>query len=58
MEYHATAWFNILNNKLHANLSRDEVKAQMYGKNSELLERVFGPGKFTAAEVDTLEIEK
>ncbi len=58
MEYHATAWYDILNNKLQANLSREAVKAEMYGKNSELLVRVFGPQKFTAAEIDVLEIEK
>jgi beta-phosphoglucomutase family hydrolase len=58
MEYHAKAWFDILNNKLQANISWDDVMLQMYGKNSELLERVFGVGKFTLQEMADLEMEK
>lgn len=58
MEYHATAWYDILNNKLQAGVSREEVKSQMYGKNSEVLTRIFGPDKFTHPEMDELEIEK
>jgi beta-phosphoglucomutase len=42
MQYHAKAWYDILNNDLKAGLSYDEVKVQMYGKNGELLERIFG----------------
>lgn len=41
MEYHAKAWFDIINNDLKAGLTLDQVKAEMYGKNVELLERVF-----------------
>ena len=58
MQYHAKAWFDILNNKLQANMSWDEVMLQLYGKNSELLERVFGVGKFTPQQMADLEIEK
>jgi beta-phosphoglucomutase family hydrolase len=58
MDYHAKAWFDILNNKLLANISWDDVMRQMYGKNSELLERVFGVGKFTQQEMADLEMEK
>ncbi len=39
------AWTEILNKDLKAELSRDQVRSQMYGKNSELLIRVFGEGK-------------
>ena len=46
MEYHSIAWFNILNDDLKAGLSRAEVKREMYGKNGELLERIFGKGPF------------
>ena len=42
MEYHVKAWYDILNNDLRANLSLPQVREQMYGKNSELLVRVFG----------------
>jgi beta-phosphoglucomutase-like phosphatase (HAD superfamily) len=46
MEYHAKAWSDILNNDLKAGLTYNEVKAQMYGKNDELLVRVFGENYF------------
>lgn len=58
MEYHSRAWYDILNNELHADLSREEVKGQMYGKNSELLIRVFGPDRFTQEQMDELSMEK
>jgi HAD superfamily hydrolase (TIGR01509 family) len=58
MEYHAKAWFDILNNDLKANLSWQEVKSHMYGKNEELLVRIFGKGHFTQQEMDALSMEK
>ena len=58
MAYHAKAWFDILNNDLHANLTIDEVNKEMYGKNQELLIRVFGENKFTTQEMDALSVEK
>ena len=42
MEFHTIAWTTILNDDLRAGLTRDEVRRQMYGKNEELLDRVFG----------------
>jgi beta-phosphoglucomutase-like phosphatase (HAD superfamily) len=56
MEYHLTAWYNILNKDLNAGLSREEVRSHMYGKNEELLDRIFGKGHFTPEQV--LEISK
>ena len=58
MHYHAEAWFDILNNDLQAGLSWDEVKVQMYGKNAELLIRIFGEDSFTQARMDELSVEK
>ena len=58
MHYHAKAWFNILNNNLNANLPYDDVKKQMYGKNEELLERVFGKDHFTEEEMKKISMEK
>lgn len=58
MAYHTRAWSDILNNDLKAGLDEDAVKVQMYGKNSEVLTRIFGPGKFTQAEMDELSVEK
>ncbi|WP_132055533.1 HAD family hydrolase [Pseudocnuella soli] len=58
MEFHTRAWYDILNNDLGARLSWDDLKQEMYGKNHELLVRVFGPDRFTLAEMDHLSIEK
>ena len=51
MEFHLTAWHNILNEDLNASLSREEVKGHMYGKNEELLDRIFGKGHFSQDQV-------
>lgn len=58
MAYHTSAWSDILNNDLKAGLDEAAVKAEMYGKNSEVLTRIFGPGKFTQEEMDALSVEK
>lgn len=58
MEYHTRAWFDILNNDLNANLSVEQVRREMYGKNSEVLVRVFGDSRFSMDEMDALSIEK
>jgi beta-phosphoglucomutase len=58
MYYHAEAWYDILNNDLKAGLTWDEVKVQMYGKNDELLVRIFGHNHFTQQRINELSIEK
>src|SRR6185312_12695778 len=58
MAYHARAWYNILNDDLNAGLTWDEVKAQMYGKNDELLIRIFGDNYFSNEKIKELSIEK
>jgi len=58
MQFHAKAWYDVLNNELQANLSWEEVKAQMYGKNDELLIRIFGEGYFTKERMKELSVEK
>lgn len=44
MGFHLEVWNKILNEDLNAGLTLDQVKQQMYGKNHELLDRVFGIG--------------
>jgi HAD superfamily hydrolase (TIGR01509 family) len=56
MSFHIKAWYEILNN-LGATISYEETKMQCYGKNEEVLERVF-PGRFTAGEMTEMIIEK
>jgi len=58
MTYHTKAWLDLFNNVLGANLTWEDVKKEMYGKNPEVLVRVFGADRFTQAEMDILSIEK
>ncbi|MBK0383853.1 HAD family phosphatase [Pedobacter sp. SD-b] len=58
MQFHAKAWFEILTKDLGAGITYDQTVLQMYGKNQELLERVFGEGYFTQQQIDDLSIEK
>jgi len=58
MSYHADAWHDLLNNDLKRNFSRGEVEEQMYGKNSEVLTRLFGKRKFSPMRMDELSYEK
>lgn len=58
MNFHVKAWSQLLNGELNANMDYTAVKAQMYGKNSELLVRVFGAGHFSDEEMDMLSIKK
>jgi HAD superfamily hydrolase (TIGR01549 family) len=58
MEFHIRAWTHILNEDLKAGMTYDQVKSQMYGKNSELFIRVFGEGKMTEEEMAYWSMEK
>ena len=56
MPYHIKAWYRILN-ELGANISMEKTKGECYGKNNELLERIF-PGRFAEEEKDRISFEK
>jgi beta-phosphoglucomutase len=56
MEYHIKAWYSILN-ELGAEISMEKTKEECYGKNHELLDRVF-PGRFSLEEKNKMSIEK
>jgi beta-phosphoglucomutase len=58
MEYHTKGWLHVLNNDLGGNFSYEQVKKEMYGKNSEVINRFFGPDKFTNEELNDLSEEK
>jgi HAD superfamily hydrolase (TIGR01509 family) len=58
MGYHWEVWSDILINDLGANISRDEVKKNMYGKNDDMLFRVFGKDKFTPEQRHEISIKK
>ncbi|RZA07152.1 MAG: HAD family phosphatase, partial [Moraxellaceae bacterium] len=52
------AWHSILTKDLGASISFEAVKKEMYGKNQDLLERVFGVGHFSQEQIDQISIEK
>jgi len=56
MQYHVIAWRNILN-ELGASLTEEKTKEQCYGKNEELIERVF-PGRFSIDEKNSISLKK
>ena len=56
MQYHIKAWHGILNG-LGANISLERMKEECYGKNDELLERMF-PGRFSDDEKREMSYEK
>ncbi len=56
MEYHIRAWHRILN-ELGANITMERMKEECYGKNHELLERIF-PGRFSEEEKKRMSLEK
>jgi beta-phosphoglucomutase len=56
MPYHIKAWRRILN-ELGASISLQKVKEECYGKNQELVERIF-PGRFSQKEKDRMGKEK
>lgn len=58
MEFHTLAWHAVMNEELGANLDYETVKKEMYGKNHEVLERVFGKNKFSDEEVKKLSFNK
>jgi beta-phosphoglucomutase len=56
MQYHIKAWYRILN-ELGANISLERMRDECYGKNNELLDRIF-PGRFTEEEKNRMSLEK
>jgi beta-phosphoglucomutase len=56
MDYHVKAWYRIFN-ELGANVTMEKTREECYGKNHELLERVF-PGRFSENEKNRLSEEK
>src|SRR5579875_1440231 len=58
MSYHAEAWRRMINGELKGNLSPEEVKREMYGKNEEVLERIFGKNKFSNDEMNRISMQK
>ncbi len=58
MDYHTQAWYEIISKELGSQLSRAELECEMYGKNEEVLNRIFGKDRFTNQEISRLSSEK
>ncbi len=58
MSFHTQAWHSILTNELGLDMSLDDVKLHMYGKNEELFVRLFPKGKFTDEEINHISLKK
>jgi beta-phosphoglucomutase len=58
MHFHELVWYNILVGELKAPFTPEAFKLQMYGKNEELFDRIFGPGKFTPEEINAIVLRK
>lgn len=58
MHFHNQAWYDILVHDLKAELTWEQVKKEMYGKNAEVMVRIFGPDRFSLDEMDKLSLEK
>jgi beta-phosphoglucomutase len=56
MSYHVSSWYQLVNH-LGATMSYDQVQEECYGKNGELLDRIF-PGRFSDQEKQGISIEK
>lgn len=56
MPWHIKAWHRILN-ELGANISMERMKKECYGKNHELIERIF-PGRFSLEVKNRMSLEK
>src|SRR5688572_16390051 len=56
MPYHVRAWHRILN-ELGSDITLERMKDECYGKNHELLERIF-PGRFSQEEKNRMSLEK
>jgi len=58
MDFHEKAWLRIFNEDMGANMTLADTKKHMYGKNDEVLVRIFGEGRFSQQEMYDYSIKK
>jgi beta-phosphoglucomutase len=46
MNFHLDVWFDVITKDLGGDLTREQVRGHMYGKNDEVLIRIFGESRF------------
>ncbi len=54
MEFHTRGWLHVVNDKLGGFYSYERMKKEMYGKNEDVLKRIFGEKYFSAFEIEHL----
>jgi beta-phosphoglucomutase family hydrolase len=57
MDYHYDAWQKIVG-ELHGNLEGEALRKQLYGKNEEVLGRIFGTETFNAQQLEEISEQK
>ena len=57
MQYHLKAWEKIVG-EAGSDLKGEALMKELYGKNSEVIERIFGKSRFTKHEVDQMSLRK
>jgi HAD superfamily hydrolase (TIGR01509 family) len=58
MDFHAVAWHGVLTEDLGSTIAFEDVKKEMYGKNEELLARIFGAGHFNEEQLLKISMDK
>ncbi len=58
MYYHAKAWNDLLQEDLATTFDWETIRLNMYGKNNEVLLRLFGEGKFSGQEMEKISHDK
>ena len=58
MHYHEMAWHDVFVNQLKAPLTAEQVRTQLYGTADEIFARIFGEGRFSKEEIDTITDQK
>lgn len=57
MQYHLQAWEKMVG-EAGSGLKGEELMNELYGKNSEVIERIFGQDRFTKDEVNKMSLKK
>lgn len=57
MQYHLQAWEKVVSGA-GSDLKGEALMKELYGKNSEVIERIFGKGRFTKDEVEAMSLQK
>lgn len=57
MAYHCDAWFAMVQS-LGSTITKEQMEHEMYGKNEEVLNRIFGKGHFSMEQMQQIGMQK